>query len=75
MVNTSNCKLNKLWVGQGREFYNKLINELLDNNDILMYSTYNEGKLVIAKRFVKVKIYKKQWQQMRANLILVIWIN
>ena len=27
-----------LWVDQGREFYNKLMQEWLDNNDILMYS-------------------------------------
>ena len=49
----------------------------LDNNYILMYSTHNEGKSVIAERFtktLKVKIYKK-WQLMIANLILVIWIN
>ena len=35
--------------------------EWLDNNDILMYSTHNEGKLVIAERFIKTlkaKIYK-----------------
>ena len=25
IVNKSNCKPNKLWVDQGREFYNKLI--------------------------------------------------
>ena len=34
----------------------------LDDNDILMYSTYNEGKLVIAERFIKTlkaHIYKK----------------
>ena len=34
----------------------------LDNNDILMYSTYNEGKSVIAERFIRTlkgKIYKK----------------
>ena len=51
--------------------------ELLDNNDILMYSTHNEGKSVIAERFVKTlktKIYKK-WQLMITNLILVIWVN
>ena len=33
-----------------------------DNNDISMYSTHNEGKSVIAERFVKTlkaKIYKK----------------
>ena len=36
--------------------------EWLDNNDILMYSTRNEGKSVIANRFIKTlqaKIYKK----------------
>ena len=26
----------------------------LDDNDILMYSTHNEAKSVIAKRFIKV---------------------
>ena len=36
--------------------------EWLDNNNILMCSTHNEGKSVIAKRFIKTlkaKIYKK----------------
>ena len=36
--------------------------EWLDNNDILMYSTNNGGKSVIAERFIKTlksKIYKK----------------
>ena len=35
--------------------------EWLDNNGILMYSTHNEGKSVIAERFIKTlkaKIYK-----------------
>ena len=40
-------------VDQGREFYNKLMEEWLDNNDILMYSSHNEGKSVIAERFIK----------------------
>ena len=35
MYDRSNRKLNKLWVDQGREFYNKLMQEWLDNNDIL----------------------------------------
>ena len=62
IVNESNRKSNKLWVYQGREFGNKLMEEWLDNNDILMYSTHNEGKSVIAERFIitlKSKIYKK----------------
>ena len=62
VVNGSNRKPNKLWVDQGREVYNKLMQEWLDNNDILMYSTHKEGKSVIAERFIKTlksKIYKK----------------
>ena len=61
-VNESNRKPNKLWVDQRREFYNRLIQEWLDNNNTLMYSTHNEGKSVIAERFMKtlkIKIFKK----------------
>ena len=35
--------------------------EWLDNNDVLMYSTHNEGNSVIAERFIKTlksTIYK-----------------
>ena len=32
IVNESNHKPNKLWVDQGKEFYNKLMQEWLDNN-------------------------------------------
>ena len=53
IVNESNRKANKLWIDQGREFYNKLMQEWLDNNYILRYPTHNEGKPLIAERFVK----------------------
>ena len=62
IVIESNGKPNRLWVNPGREFYDKLMQEWLDNNDVLMYSTHNEGKSVIAERFIKtlkVKIYKR----------------
>ena len=58
IVNESNRKPNKLCVDQGREFYNKLMQEWLDNNDILMYSKHNQGKSVIAKRFIKTAKFK-----------------
>ena len=48
-------------VDQGREFYNKLMQEWLDNNNISMYSINNQGKSVITKIFIKAfkaKIYK-----------------
>ena len=44
------------------EFYNKLMSEWLENNDIFIFFTYNEGKSVITERFIKTlkaKIYKK----------------
>ena len=43
------------------EFYNSPLQKLLNHNDILIYSTYNESKSVVAERFKKaskVKIYK-----------------
>ena len=77
IVNESNRKPNKLWVDQGREFYNKLMQEWLDNNDILMYSRHTEGMSAIAERFIKTlkaKIHKT-WQLIIANFIFLIWIN
>ena len=44
------------------KFYNKLMQEWLDNYYVLMYSTHNESKSVIEKRFIKklkAKIHKK----------------
>ena len=62
IVTESNHKPNKLWVEQGRKFCNKLMQEQLDNNDILMYLTHSEDNSVIVERFIKTlkaKIYKK----------------
>ena len=46
-------KPNKIWVDQGSEFYNKSFKDFLKINNIEMYSTYNEGKSVVAERFIK----------------------
>ena len=40
--------------------------EWLDNNDILMYFTHNEGKSVIAERFIKT-LKAKMYKKMTAN--------
>ena len=47
------CKPNKIWVDRGSEFYNKSFNNFLRINNIEMYSTYNEGKSVVAERFIR----------------------
>ena len=44
---------NKIWVDQGSEFYNSSLKKWLEDNDIKMYSTYNEGKSFAAKRFIR----------------------
>ena len=54
-------KPNKIWVDQVSEFYNYSFKDFLKINNIEMYSTYNEGKSVVAKRFIgtlKNKIFK-----------------
>ena len=54
-------KPNKIWVDQGSEFYNKSFKDFLKINNIEMYSTCNEGKSVVAERFIrtiKTKIHK-----------------
>ena len=53
IVNKSYSKPNKLWVDQSAEFHNSLIQNRLDDNDILMYLTHNEGKSVVVDRFIK----------------------
>ena len=46
-------KPNKIWVDQGGEFCNNYFKRFLKINGIEMYSTYNEGKSVVAERFIK----------------------
>ena len=61
IIKQSNRKPNKIWVDQGGEFYNNVFKKLLSDNDIIMYSTYNEGKSVVAERFIRTlknKLYK-----------------
>ena len=49
----SNRKSNKIWIDQGGEFYNHNFKEWLSDNDIIMYSAYNEGKSEVAERFIR----------------------
>ena len=61
ILKDSNRKPNKIWVDKGGEFYNNSFKKWLQDNDITMYSTHNEGKSAVADRFtrtLKNKIYK-----------------
>ena len=61
ILDKSNHKPNKTWVDKGSEFYNRSMKSFLRNNNIDMYSMHNEGKSIVAERFIrtlKYKIYK-----------------
>ena len=61
ILNKSNRKPNEICVDKGSGFYNRSMKLWLEKNDIEMYSTHNEGKSVVAERFIRTiknKIYK-----------------
>ena len=61
ILKQSNRKPNKIWSEKSSEFYNASFKKWLQDNDIVMYSTHNEGKSVVAERFIrtlKSKTYK-----------------
>ena len=61
ILSDSNRKPNKIWVDQGSEFYNKSFKDFLKMNYIEIYSAFNEGKSVVAERFIRTlknKIFK-----------------
>ena len=61
MLEESNPKPNKIWVNKGSEFYNSSMKSWLQDNNIEMYSTQNEGNSVVAATFIttlKNKIFE-----------------
>ena len=59
IVTESKRNPNILWVDQGKEFYNSLKQN--NDNEVLTHLTHNEGRSVIAERFIKTlegKIFK-----------------
>ena len=47
-------KPNKIWVDRCSEFYNSYFKNWLEDNDIEMYSTDNEGKSVVAESLLEL---------------------
>ena len=57
----SKRKAYEIWVDQSDEFYNNFFKRFLRINNVEMYSTYSEGKSVVAERFIRTlknKIFK-----------------
>ena len=60
------CKPNKIWIDQDGECYNNLFKIFLKINNIEIYSTYNEGKSVVAERFIRTlknKTYERYFKK------------
>ena len=51
IVKTSGRKPDHIWVDEGKEFYNKDMNEWIKDNDINRYSTHGEHKSAVVERF------------------------
>ena len=58
-------KPNSIWVDQGGKFYNKLLKIFLKVTNTEMYSTFYEGKSVVAERFIRT-LKNKPFKHMTA---------
>ena len=63
-LDESNHKPNKIGTDKGSELYNISLKSWLQDNDIEMYSTHNEGKSVVAERFIRTLNTWLQYQKM-----------
>ena len=73
ILKESNRRPNKIWVNKGSEFYNNSFKKWLKDNDIEMYSIHNEGKSVVAERFIgtlKTKIDHKYMTSISKNVYI-----
>ena len=66
-------KSNKIWVDQGSKFYNNSFKNFLKINNIEMHSTFNEGKSIVAKRFIRTfkNKFLSIWQLFQRMFILM----
>ncbi len=75
IVKSSNRIPKHLWVDQGKEFYNKNMDEWLKENNINRYSTFGEHKSCVIERFnrtIKEKMFKRFTAENTRNWIDMI---
>ena len=54
ILGNSKRKTNKTWTDQGSEFYNTHVKKWLKYIDIEIYSAHNEGRSVVAEKFIRI---------------------
>ena len=73
IVKTSKRIPKHLWVDQGKEFYNKNMDEWLKVNNIVRYSTFAESKSAVSERHNKT-LKEMMWKRFTAENTRT-WIN
>ena len=62
IVSESKRQPKHIWVDEGKEFYNKYMDESIKENDIVRYSTHGEHKSAVVERFnrtLKTNMWKR----------------
>ena len=54
ILDEPNRKPNIIWLNKDSEVYSKLIKSCRYDNDIEIYAIFNQGKPVVARRFIKM---------------------
>ena len=54
ILDEPNSKPNIIWLNKDSEVYSKLIKSCRYDNDIEIYAIFNQGKPVVARRFIKM---------------------
>jgi len=78
IVNQSGKQPKFIWVDEGKEFYNKYMNEWLKENNIVRYSTHGEHKSAVVERFnrtLKTNMWKRFTAENTRNWMLEKLMN
>ena len=73
ILDKSGRKPNKMWVDKASKFYKKKFKKWLKDNEIEMYSIYNEGKSVVAERFIRT--LKNKICKYMTSVSKILYIN
>ena len=65
IISESNRIPKRIWVDQGKEFYNKTLDEWLKENNITRYSTFSEHKSCVVERF-NMTLKSLMWKRFTA---------
>jgi hypothetical protein len=66
IMKSSDRKPNKLWTDSGSEFYSTVFKKFLKENDIIIYSVYNENHSAVVERFNRT-LKEAMWRKFDEN--------